>query len=103
MVLEAAVAVDDGGGGRSADWSALGTLWAEVKPGSGRAVERGMVAVGSVPLRIVVRAAPAGSSMRPRPGQRLREGTRIYPILAVTEADAEGRHLTCFAREEVAG
>ena len=40
--------------------------------------------------------------MRPRPDQRLREGARIFTILAVTERDPEGRFLTCITREEVA-
>jgi head-tail adaptor len=42
-----------------------------------------------------------GSDRRPRPDQRFREGARLFRILAVAEADAQGLYLTCFAREEV--
>jgi hypothetical protein len=40
--------------------------------------------------------------MRPRPDQRLREGARIFTILAVGDSDPTGRYLTCFTQEEVA-
>ena len=30
---------------------------------------------------------------------RFREGARIYPIIAVAEADPEGRYLVCYAEE----
>jgi head-tail adaptor len=102
MVLEAASRVADGAGGYSQSWSERGMLWAAVRPGSGRADEVGLVAQSLLPLRIVVRAAPVGHSARPAPGQRLVEGDRRYRILAVAEADAAGRFLTCFAREETA-
>jgi head-tail adaptor len=102
LVLEGAVRVSDGAGGYSESWQALGTLWAAVTPGSGRDVPGEELILASVPYRIVVRGAPYGSVSRPKPEQRFREGARIFTILAVTERDPEGRHLTCFAREEVA-
>lgn len=52
-------------------------------------------------FRIFLRAAPQASPQRPRPDQRLREGARIFRILAVSEADAAGAFLICHAREEV--
>ena len=39
--------------------------------------------------------------MRPVPGQRLRDGARIFAIRAVAERDGDGRYLTCFTQEEV--
>lgn len=101
MVLEARDDMPDGAGGLVVGWSALGTLWAAVLPGSGREAGDEGVTFGEVPCRIVVRGAPVGAASRPVAGQRLREGARVFRILAVTEADAEGRYLTCFAREEV--
>jgi head-tail adaptor len=101
LVLEGAVRVSDGAGGYSESWQALGTLWAAVTPGSGRDVPGEELILASVPYRIVVRGAPYGSVSRPKPEQRFREGARIFTILAVTERDPDGRHLTCFAREEV--
>ena len=102
LTLESPVRTPDGAGGYAVTWTALGTLWAAIKPGNGR--ERGGAAVtlSQVPLRIVVRAAPVGSSTRPKPDQRFREGLRSYTILAVSEDDPAGRFLTCHAIEEVA-
>ncbi|SOC07676.1 head-tail adaptor protein [Rhodobacter maris] len=102
LVLEEARRVSDGAGGFALDWQPLGTLWAEVSAGTGSERAGEFVTLASVPWRIVVRAAPVGSPRRPRPEQRFREGARIFRILAVAEADAEGHYLTCFAREEVA-
>jgi hypothetical protein len=52
-------------------------------------------------FRIFTRAAPQGSPQRPRPDQRLREGARVFTILAVSEADAAGAWLVLRAMEEV--
>lgn len=99
--LEAPVQVADGAGGYRKDWQVLGALWAAVKPGTGVEKAGEFVTLASVPLKIIVRGAPDGSPRRPKPEQRFREGARIYRILAVTEYDAAGQYLTCFAREEV--
>jgi head-tail adaptor len=101
LVLEGVVRTPDGAGGYTEAWAALGTLWAEVSPGSGNDVLGEERMLSAVPYRIVVRGAPVGSASRPLAGQRLREGTRLFLIQAVTERDPQGRHLTCFAREEV--
>ena len=101
LVLEGQVRVPDGAGGFSESWTGLGTIWAEVAPGSGRDVAGIEVTLASVPLRITVRGAPVGQASRPMAGQRFREGARVYPILAVTERDGTGQYLVCFAREEV--
>lgn len=101
MTLEAAVRLPDGAGGFTLDWQGLGEVWAEVRPGSGRERAGEFVTLASVPYRITLRAAPVGAPARPRPDQRLREGARVFRILAVTEADPRGHYLTCFAHEEV--
>lgn len=101
LMLEAPVQVADGAGGFRKTWQALGQVWAEVKPGTGVEKAGEFVTLASVPLKIRVRGAPEGSPQRPKPEQRFREGARIYRILAVTEYDAAGMYLTCFAREEV--
>ncbi|GGE11115.1 head-tail adaptor [Gemmobacter megaterium] len=102
MVLEARSEVADGAGGLVVSWVALGDLWAAVLPGAGREGGSEAVSLGEVALRITVRGAPEGAPSRPVAGQRLREGARLFRILAVAEADAAGRYLTCHAREEVA-
>lgn len=101
LILEAQARVADGAGGFSESWTGLGTLWAEVAPGSGRDVAGVEVTFATVPLRITVRGAPIGAVSRPVAGQRFRDGTRVFPILAVSERDPGGQYLICFAREEV--
>lgn len=101
LVLEEAVTTSDGAGGYTTAWQALGTLWAELRPGSG-SEQRGTIAPeGRMAFRIYLRAAPQASPQRPRPDQRLREGARVFTILAVSEADTQGAFLLCHAREEV--
>lgn len=101
LVLEAPERVADGAGGFAVSWVARGTLWAELRPGPGRARGAEGLTLASVPYRITVRAAPQDAPSRPRPEQRFRLGARIFRIVAVTEADAGARYLTCFTREEV--
>ena len=102
LVLERLVSVPDGAGGQHESWEALGTVWGEVKPRTGRESvgETGQVSVTG--FRIVVRAAPAGHSARPLPDQRFRDGTRVFRINSVTEADPEAQFLICICDEELA-
>ena len=102
LALEEERKLSDGAGGWSRSWAALGVLWAAVSAGSGREVEVGGQGRSRVSHRILVRAAPVGSAARPRADQRLREGTRVFRIRAVTEADPRGRFLLCWADEEAA-
>jgi len=101
MVLEDPVTTPDGAGGYTGSWAALGTLWAEVRPGSGTERRGAIAPEGRMTFRIYLRAAPQGSPQRPRPDQRLREGSRVFTILAVSEIDPQGTYLVCHAREEV--
>ena len=102
LVLEERVAATDGAGGVQNSWSALGTLWASIRSLNGRESGSLGIARSKVGMKITLRAAPHGSSMRPRPDQRFREGIRTYRITAVAEAEPVGRYLVCYASEEVA-
>lgn len=102
LVLEGPDRVPDGAGGFREAWRPLGELWAEIRPGLGREVRQDFAVLAAMHYRVVVRAAPYGAPSRPRPEQRLREGSRVLRIHAVGEHDREGRYLTCFAYEEVA-
>ena len=102
LVLEAPVSEADGAGGFVETWRVLGTLWAEVTARSGTERAIAGVPVSRVGYRIVVRGASEGSSMRPKPDQRFREGNRRFVIRAVADRDPRGRYLTCFVDEEVA-
>ncbi|WP_371169692.1 phage head closure protein [Aliiroseovarius sp. 2305UL8-7] len=101
LTLEMPVRAPDGAGGFTQSWQALGDLWAELKPGTGRERAAGFATVSTVTFRITVRAAPDGAPSRPKPDQRFRSGARLFRILAVTEADVGAHYLTCFAQEEV--
>jgi head-tail adaptor len=100
LQLEAPQSLADGAGGFSLAWTPLGTLWAEVLAGPGREAAGVEVSIASVTYRITVRAAPVGSPARPKPEQRLRDGARIFTILAVSERDPAGHYLTCLTKEE---
>jgi head-tail adaptor len=100
LVLEGVSEVADGLGGLVRSWVVLGTHWAEVTPSAGREAEGEAFPLSSVPLRITVRGTAVGTPSRPVAGQRFRDGTRVYAILAVTERDPDGRYLVCAAREE---
>lgn len=102
LTLEERVAEPDGSGGHALAWRAIGALWAEM---TARAAREDFVAGRPLPrvgYRIVVRAAPVGAPSRPLAEQRLREGGRVFDILAVAEADPTGRYLEILAEEGVA-
>lgn len=101
LVLEAPERTPDGAGGFAENWVELGSLWAEVQLRAGRERAGALGQVSDVDYKISIRAAPVGSSARPKPGQRFVEGARRYLIEAVAERDTQGRYLVCFAREEV--
>lgn len=94
------VRLPDGAGGFTETWEELGRLWVEILPRSGSAVGAVDLPLGRTGYRITVRAAPPGSPQRPIAGQEFHDGTRRFRIDAVTERDAEGRFLVCFATED---
>lgn len=101
LVLEARVRTEDGAGGFSGGWTALGTHWGAVDPASGR-LERGEeLARSRVSYRVTVRAVPPQSASRPKAGQRFRDGARVFEIRAVRDA-TDLRYLECLVDEEVA-
>lgn len=103
LVLETARRLPDGMGGYRRQWQALGVVYAAMKAGAGAATEGETGPQSTVVWRITLRAAPEGDPRRPRPGQRLRMGARIFAIEAVAEADGPGLWLVCMAREEKQG
>lgn len=104
VVLERAQPAPDGAGGYATVWGAVCTHWAEFRLGPGRARQGAEgVPLGAVDWRLYLRALPEGHPCRPVPGMRFRDGLRIFPVLAVAEADARGAWTVCFTREEVPG
>ena len=101
LTLETPERVSDGSGGYVETWNSLGVVWAELRPRTGRETVAQAAPVSSVSYKIILRAAPVGHPARPLPGQRLRDGARLFHIHALTEYDVGGQYLTCFAEEEV--
>lgn len=102
LVLETPDRVADGAGGYAVTWTALGTLWADIRPGSGREKQVHTLPRSQVPLVVTLRAAPVGHSARPFAGQRFVEGTRVFNIHAVSEVAGTTQYLACRVTEEVA-
>lgn len=100
FVLEAKDSQPDGQGGFDLTWTSLGTLWGELRGMTGQDRDREGAALALASYRVTLRSAAPGSQQRPEAGQRLRDGSRIFEILAVVDRDVEGRWLTCFCREE---
>lgn len=101
LVLEERARTPDGAGGYTEVWSALGTLWGELKARSGGETGEDHATMSKAQYRITVRAAPHGAASRPKADQRFRDGARVFLIQAVVEAGTEGRFLACHAVEEV--
>ena len=99
LVLEAPARIADGGGGWQVTWTELGTHWAELRPVSGRERVSGVREVSRVTHRVMVRSAPVGSTRRPKPEQRFRQGERLFNIRGVADADHRGAYLTCWVEE----
>lgn len=91
----------DGAGGLSRAWEELGSLWAELRPGTARLELQDGLARAEVSLRIITRFAAPHSPQRPLPGQRFREGGRVWAILAVSEGLPDARYLTAHVQEEI--
>lgn len=102
LSLEAPERVADGAGGFVETWRELGTLWAEIKPRSGRITKGETDALSVASFRITVRAAPVGHAARPKPGQRFRMKDRGFRVEAVTEVEPRGLYLQCQCEEEQA-
>ena len=100
LVLEMPARMPDGAGGFVQSWMPLGSLWAHVIARTGREAAGVASPMSRVAYKIIVRAASVGSTQRPYPDQRFREGDRLFRIVAVTEDDADGRYLVCTAQEE---
>ena len=101
MTLEARTGVPDGSGGSVEEWIALGRLWVRLRAARGQEAAGEANALSRSRWTATVRGAAIGDPARPAPGQRLREGTRAFRILSVTERDGAGRWLDCRVVEEL--
>jgi len=93
FVLEQPVRAADGGGGASVTWETVTELWAHVRPITGDERLRHDHLSGRVTHQVWIRYR-AGVS----PAMRLRQGSRIYEIVAILEAERRAR-LECLCEE----
>ena len=100
LTLEAREGIPDGRGGKTSVWVEKGLHWARLDPRSGGfpAGEEGPVSVAR--YRAVLRAVPFGAPSRPAPGDRFREGERVFAVRSVTD-DPAGGTISCLVEEEV--
>ncbi|WP_179379788.1 phage head completion protein [Jannaschia marina] len=96
LTLEVPVRLADGGGGQELTWATRGGFWAEVRMRSGALRDETFGRRSRLSVRVRMPAVPEGHAMRPRPGDRLRNGGQVYEVEAVHSDD--GRVLTALAR-----
>ena len=88
LTLEAATRVDDGAGGATLTWLPVLDAWAVITPRSGRQFLASDALEARVTHVIRVRRRPGIE-----PGMRWRQGSSLFPILAILEV--ENRWLDC--------
>jgi SPP1 family predicted phage head-tail adaptor len=96
LVLEEPLESPDGAGGVRRSYATVTTLWAAVTPVSARGNVVADDVGANVTHRIIIRS---GSDVSTR--HRLREGARIFRILALQDQDGSGRFIEINAEERV--
>ena len=96
FTLEALAASPDGAGGQSEAWTPLGEHFVALSASAGRERDSGGRPSARVTHRCWLRYHDYDDPARPRPDQRFREGSRIYAIRAIAEADDLRRYLVCW-------
>ncbi len=95
LTIEAPVETDDGEGGVSRTWSAVGDTWAAIEP---LTMDEKTITDRGTPLfkyRITLRHRSDLSQ-----ANRFRLGSRILAICAVRDPDERGDFIECIAEEE---
>lgn len=99
LVLEERQSSPDGAGGRGELWAAVAEFGADIIARGAREGFAGGQGVSRVSHRAQIRFVPYGDAKRPKPDQRFREGSRIFAIIGVSEADQRRGLLTCWLEE----
>lgn len=99
LVLERVLRAPDRAGGFTESWETLGTVWADVEYRGARSDSQAGLPLSAASYRVTVRAYPVGDTRRPVPGQRFRDGSRLFAIIGVGERDAQASYLVCMVEE----
>lgn len=98
LILEASIRTPDGAGGFDRVWTAQGGFWGDIKLRSGALRHGDFGRLPRLQVRITTHVVPEGSSRRPAPGDRVRDGARVYEVEAVH--DETQRQLVILASEQ---
>ncbi|MEL6587053.1 MAG: head-tail adaptor protein [Pseudomonadota bacterium] len=99
LVHQVAVRTPDGAGGHTRRWEERGAIWGDVRMRSGGLGQSDFGHSPRLRLRILTHFVPHGHPTRPEPGQRLRDGARIFAVEAVQETEGRAKHLVVLASE----
>lgn len=97
ITIQQPVEVSDSGGGYTLSWSDLASVWAEVKPVSGREDYRALKLESKVTHKVTIRHRSDVTA-----GMRISMGGRVFNIRAVMNQDEENEKLLLLAEEGVA-
>jgi SPP1 family predicted phage head-tail adaptor len=89
VALEAQTLTPDGGGGYSAGWNTVATVWAAIEPVSGADVFGPDAPEAQVKFRITVRRRTDVSA-----GMRVNDGGRLFAITALLDNGPQSQFLT---------
>ena len=95
LTLQQPLETADDIGGVSVTWSDVATLWAEVRPKTGREGLWADMPAGRLASLIVIR-----HRVGVRPDMRFTDGARIFDIRAVFDPDGRRRFLHCLCVEQ---
>jgi SPP1 family predicted phage head-tail adaptor len=96
LVLEQPVETPDGAGGVTRSYATVATIWAAVTPVSARGDTVADERAATVTHRITIRARADVTTRH-----RLRDGGRIFRIVALRDRDGRGRFTEIDAEERV--
>ena len=94
VTLEAQTLTPDGGGGYSASWDAVATVWAAIEPVSGAEVFGPDANEARVRYRIAIRRRTDVSA-----GMRVNDGGRLFAIKAVLDDGPQSQFLTLMTEQ----
>jgi SPP1 family predicted phage head-tail adaptor len=94
VALEAPALNSDGGGGYSASWNTVATVWAAIEPLSGADVFGPDVSEARVKYRIAIRRRADVFA-----GMRVNDGGRLFAIKAVLDDGPQSQFFTLLAEK----
>jgi SPP1 family predicted phage head-tail adaptor len=96
LVLEEPVETPDGAGGVTRSYATVTTLWAAVRPSRAEGEIVAAATGATVTHRILIRSRTDVTTRH-----RLRDGLRIFRIVALRDPDGDGRLVEIVAEERV--